>query len=500
MITLILFTSAAVLELLVHLFGRAKRFRKILAAFAMSAVAFTGGVMIAVDPNLFSVMLALLGLYRALNMIRIIESRMHDVYLRRSTLRTSLVLIAVQLVILAGWLLWTQWHATGHGVWAVVGGIQAVSATILLLSIRRNLIKTAWPAGERHYTDKELPTVTLALPARNETEDLQRCLESAIASDYPKLEIIVLDDCSQVKRTPEIIRSFAQAGVRFVQGHAPNDTWLPKNRAYDRLTQEASGEYILFCGVDIRFQKSSIRTLVTTMLDRHKQMICVMPHREKSTYSQLSLIQAMRYWWELAPPRRLFKRPAVLSSSWIITRDALVRSGGFAAIARAIVPEAHFARELIKTDAYSFLRASDGLGITSNKSVDDQRSTAIRMRYPQLHRRPEQVALFSLLEIIFLLAPFLLAVLGFWVSIGVAAHVLAAVACLLLTSTYLLATRSTHVNAWWFALIGQPFAVLTDLFLVHYSMYKYEFSTVDWKGRNVCIPAMHVVPRLPKAD
>jgi len=40
--------------------------------------------------------------------------------------------------------------------------------------------------------------------------------------------------------------------------------------------------------------------------------------------------------------------------------------------------------------------------------------------------------------------------------------------------------------------------VLSDLFLINYSMWKYEFSDVDWKGRNVCIPVMHVVPTLPR--
>jgi len=74
--------------------------------------------------------------------------------------------------------------------------------------------------------------------------------------DYPKLEIIVLDDCSQNKHTPEIIRSFAHDGVRFIQGEHPKPTWLAKNQAYDRLAQESSGEFILFCGVDVRFSQT----------------------------------------------------------------------------------------------------------------------------------------------------------------------------------------------------------------------------------------------------
>ena len=42
-------------------------------------------------------------------------------------------------------------------------------------------------------------------------------LHRVIASTYPKLEIIVLDDLSADK-TPALIKAFAQDGVRFIEG------------------------------------------------------------------------------------------------------------------------------------------------------------------------------------------------------------------------------------------------------------------------------------------
>jgi hypothetical protein len=46
-------------------------------------------------------------------------------------------------------------------------------------------------------------------------------------------------------------------------------------------------------------------------------------------------------------------------------------------------------------------------------------------------------------------------------------------------------------------LLVMPAAVGLDILLLHTSMFDYEFGEVIWKGRNVCIPVMHVVPRLP---
>lgn len=494
----VLFGGAVLLELLVALFSGIRWLRRGIAILALGAGGLVAGALVAMRPNVFSVLLAVLSLYRLLNMMRVVEERMHAEYLRHATRTTSFSLIGMQIVTVVAWWGWNTWHTTGRVAWTVVAGLQLVVALLLLVSVARNLKKTAWPESDKHYSDKELPTVTVAIPARNETEDLQQCLQTVIASDYPKLEVIVLDDCSQIKRTPEIIKQFAHDGVRFIQGEAPSDTWLPKNQAYDRLAREASGEYILFAGVDTRFAPHSVRRLVATLLTRKKQMVSVLPERQKSAYGQFSLIQAMRQWWELAPPRRLFNRPPVLSSCWVIQRQALHKTGGFVAVARSIVPEAYFAKALVGADGYSFLRAGLGLGIESSKTTRDQRDTATRMRYPQLHRRPEQVALASLGELIVLLGPFVLAIGGFWLPIDPLPHALAAAASALLVITYELVVRSTKVNSFWLGIVGQPLAVLTDIGLLHYSMWKYEFSIVEWKGRNICIPAMHVVPHLPK--
>lgn len=500
MTILLILVASVLLELLLFVVRPLWPARRMLAVLALLSGAFGAGGLLLWQFNLFSLVFALLAAYRLFNLLRVVEGRMHEHYLQWATRRTSLTLLLLQLVTAAAWLSWDEWHVTGHSVWTVVAGAQAVAALLVLFSVGRSLRRTRWLHTRKSFSDSELPTVSVAIPARNETEDLQECLQSLVASDYPKLEILVLDDCSQNKRTPQIIRDFAHAGVRFLQGEEPQLSWLPKNHAYDRLADEANGQFILFCGVDVRFQPDSIRKLVTALKVKNKRMMSVLPLRQKSAYAQLSLIQAMRYWWELAPPRRLLQRPPVLSSCWIIEREALRQAGTFEAVRRMIVPEAHFARELAKNgDAYSFMRADHPLGISSGKTVAEQRATAVRMRYPQVHKRPETAAMFTLGQLFFLVAPFGLSIAAWFISVGVAAQVLAAVASVLIVWAYMLVVLRTHVNSWWFAVVAPPLAVLTDLALLHYSMARYEFSVVDWKGRNVCLPVMHTVPKLPQA-
>ena len=90
----------------------------------------------------------------------------------------------------------------------------------------------------------EIPSVSVCIAARNETHAMTQCLERVIATDYPKLEIIVLDDGSR-DDTSILIKSFAHAGVRFVEGKTLQDGWLGKNYAQYTLAKEASGKIVV---------------------------------------------------------------------------------------------------------------------------------------------------------------------------------------------------------------------------------------------------------------
>lgn len=457
-----------------------------LVASAATAAAYT-----VENPGWLAVAVAYVTVFRVINLLRISQARMNERYLYGATRRTGLILGVVQaLLVAAGLVLVPGWS----GIWMILAGLQVVFAAATFVVTLRNIVKSRHHEATEHFADRDLPTVSVAVPARNETADLEDCLRSILANNYPKFEVLVLDDCSQDK-TPDIIRGFAQEGVRFIKGQPPQDRWLAKNQAYHQLATEATGDLILFCGVDVRFGPETIRALVTELLVRKKEMVSVMPRRLTSDWLT-AFIQPMRYWWELALPRRYFNRPPVLSTCWIIRRKTLKKLGGFAAVQHAIIPEGFFARELVRTDAYSFLRADDVLDVQTRKKLADQRETAIRTRYPQLRRRPEWAMLLIMAEVFLLLGPFAGVLSAIWVGFGWL-QLLSAVALGLAVLTHMIIVQVSNPANVLVSAVNLPVVVVTELLLGIVSMYKYEFSTVDWKGRNVCIPVMHVIPKLP---
>lgn len=435
--------------------------------------------------------------YRAINLLRIYKDRLPAQQLRTVAVRAFGWLLATQLVVAAAAWLVSNLHL-GDVAIATLAVMQLLVAVTLLRTSLHTWRHAAPVADTPHVADRELPAVSVLIPARNETEQLEASLRAWVASDYPKLEIVVLDDCSAVRRTPEIIRSFAHNGVRFIQGSVPDETrWLAKNWAYEQLTREASGELLVFSGVDTMVDPASLRKTVEILLARKKDMMSVMPLRMRGQGRDAALLQIMRYYWEICLPRRLFKRPPVLSTCWLIRSAALEHMGGMESVSRSVSPEAHFARQAVVTDSYSFIRSDESLGIYSNKPTSEQYDTSVRVRYPQLHRRLELVALTAAFELIFLLGP-CIALFGVGYITRSSAYIAVwLVSLLALFVTYGMVAKGAWLANPWYGWLFMPIAFAVDMVVLHVSFWRYEFSTVSWKGRNVCIPVMRITPDAP---
>ena len=472
--------------------------RRSTAAALIASLLLPASVWLAVTiTNPFTALFVFVAIYRGINLWRYAQQRRQPDHLYSLTRRASWWLFAAQIVSLV--LLVTASRLTLQFGLYVVVGIGLVGSLIITRAAQHNLKKTR-PAQLAALAANDLPTLSVLIPARDETDDLSQCLQSLIASTYPKLEIIVLDDCSQNKRTPEIIKGFAHDGVRFIAGTATPKNWLAKNFAYQQLEAVASGDILLFCGVDTRFQPETLELMVCELVQSHKTMVSFLPANSvPGRWEFLSLlVRPSQYAWELALPRRALERPPVLSVAWIINHAVLRASGGFAAAPRAATPERVFARfTAAHDDGYSFRQSETGRGVVSVNSSLEQRETALRTRYPQLHQSLELTALTTLTELLILVVPFVIyttTLLGHnWLLFYTAD-----ITCILLISTYAQIAKITYRRFLFRSLWLLPFAAVYDIGLLNYSMYKYEFSSVEWKGRNICIPIMQVIEHLPK--
>lgn len=474
-------------------------YRRFTASTALLGLSVSIGFIFGLKPGLWTLIFLVFGIYRMINLLRIVEGRTNSDHLYKVARRSSIWLILLQIFALLIGYLFSKVSIDANSAWYAIALLELFASIFVFMVTKHNLKRSTAPSITKHLSDSELPTVTIGIPARNETEDLKACLQTLVSSDYPKLEILVLDDCSQNRNIPEIIKDFAHDGIRFLQGAAPSENWVAKNYAYQQLYEAASGDIMIFCGVDTRFEVGSIRRMVELAAQKRKNMISFVPVNRTPSINKIEnlLVQPGRYSWELALPRRFLNRPPVLSTCWIVSKETLRAAGTFKAIAHSNSPESYFAGYSSKhDDSYSFLISDKAIGLRSEKSFSEQRATAIRTRYPQVHRRPEIVAALSIAELTILVTPFL----GIWLAIYISLWPLFAM--FLLTSALLIIFYSTIVKLtyrrWlWRSLLILPIAAIYDICLLNYSMWQYEFREVIWKDRNVCVPIMQTYPKLP---
>jgi len=327
---------------------------------------------------------------------------------------------------------------------------------------------------------ENLPSVTVCIPARNETHAMTECLERVVDSAYPKLEIIVLDDKSS-DDTSTLIKSFAHEGVRFVQGKPLPKEWLGKNFALQEMAQEASGSILLFMDVDTRIEPDTIEQLVAYMMQEDASMISVLPRRHDG-WRQSVLFSTLRYFWELILHRN--SSPATASNAWMIRRNVLMDEyNGFENHRQAIQPESRFSKELMGKNKYRFLIGTEELGVSYEKKWRSQVSTSIRLLYPLIGGRLS-FALIGIVVMLVLLSPIMLvvqAIVGTWTIEAIVAA-LFLIAYTILFATYL---RRVWSKAWWFGALLWPLIVAQEYLILIVSIERYLRGVVTWKGRPV---------------
>ena len=362
----------------------------------------------------------------------------------------------------------------------VVAFSALVFVLVKLRKARRTFLFTRPP---RITSSDQLPSVSVCIPARNETHAMSECLESVLASDYPKLEAIVLDDHSS-DNTSHIIRAFAHAGVRFVEGDELPDDWLGKNFSLQTLANEASGKIILFMDVDTRLERESIRLMVEDMLFENRKMLAVIPQRN-DTYRASSWLSTLRYFWELVLNSRTI--PGVSSAAWMIDRHVLIDElGGFGEWRDEVQPESHIAAELTKTDEYQLVVSTPALGVNFEKKWASQIETSRRLLLPRFGNSVTSVLLGASLSCTVIMTQIIIIVAILersWIMLG-AEVLLGGMAMIAFAQYY----RMTLRSRWLLALFLSPYIVWQELYLLLSSVVGYKRGTITWKGRVVKRP------------
>lgn len=362
----------------------------------------------------------------------------------------------------------------------LIGGFLGSIILMLTVAIRLRVVTKKYKY--RYQSDSTVrPTVSVCIPARNETHAMTMCLERVLASDYERLEIIVLDD-SSVDDTSVLIKSFALEGVRFVEGSPLPDGWLGKNHALQGLLEEASGSLVLFIDVDTVIQPHTISRLVSEANRQKTSFLSVMPQREDGLRASVFL-GTLRYLWPLILPSRHATLPTS-GSCMLVERKKLLDVGGFRSSEANVEPETSIAYRFHQAgEIASYLISSKELGVSYEKKWSSQVETSIRLLAPLFGSSVLSLAV-AILMVLLVALP----AVGFvyWVlNDAPVIGALLTVSLLITTVTSLLYFKAAWRYGWWLGALHWPYTVTQEALLIVLSVVGHTQQTITWKGRPV---------------
>jgi len=121
------------------------------------------------------------------------------------------------------------------------------------------------------------PLISICVPARNEENNIRNCVESALAQDYPNIEVIVLDDRS-TDATLTQLREIAARDSRLlpISGSDLPEGWAGKPHALFQASAAAHGEWLCFVDADTFLKPEAISSVYAKAIETEADLFTTM--------------------------------------------------------------------------------------------------------------------------------------------------------------------------------------------------------------------------------
>jgi chlorobactene glucosyltransferase len=222
-------------------------------------------------------------------------------------------------------------------------------------------LATAWRAANSRSLDEEgaaapadPPLVSVVIPARDEAANIERCLRSVLATTWPRLEVIVVDDHSR-DATAAIAARIAADAPRVAVVRAPDlpAGWFGKPWACQAGARAARGDVLCFIDADTVHAPELLVRTINAMRSRDAGMVTVAGTQEMGSFwetvlqAQVFAMLTMRYGGTETVNRSRHSWDKIANGQFIaVTRAAYDAIGGHESVRDRVAEDLMLAQRL----------------------------------------------------------------------------------------------------------------------------------------------------------
>jgi hypothetical protein len=150
--------------------------------------------------------------------------------------------------------------------------------------------------GEEGARSAGAVAVTVCIPARNESANIEACVRSALACGGVDVEVCVYDDHS-TDGTGDIVRRLAAEDprVRIVPTVPLPDGWNGKMWGCDRMGRAARGAWVLFTDADVRLAPECLAETAAAAESLRCDLLSTVPRQITGSWAEDAVVPLIHY-------------------------------------------------------------------------------------------------------------------------------------------------------------------------------------------------------------
>ncbi len=343
---------------------------------------------------------------------------------------------------------------------------------------------------------KEKPLISVLIPARNEEDNIKRCINSLLKQDYENIEILVLDDGS-TDRTAEVINKLSKKDVRvrLYHGKPLARGWLGKSYACQQLAGYAKGQYFIFVDADTLHFPTSISSAVACLLKYEvdalsvfaKQIMVTLHERMTLPFSNFMILGFMPLALIRKSKKALFC--TAIGQFMLFKKEVYEAIGGHESVKGEILEDIIISKQ-VKRYGYKFMifDGRSNLYCRMYHNFSEVVNGYAKVLFPAFDHSIPVISTVIVSIAVGYLVPFIMLPLGIifdWQQIYINIIVLQIIFVLIPKIILSIRFRMKAVD-----LLLHPFSVIYLLSTMVNSVLQYRLNTgVCWKGRTYNIEA-----------
>ncbi len=222
----------------------------------------------------------------------------------------------------------------------IAGGL-----VLFMLNLFLNLRALRRPRADSRLPEPA-PLISVMVPARDEEANIETCLKSLQAQDYPNFEILVLDDHSSDDTAAIVERMAAEdKRIRLFRSEPLPEDWAGKPFACYQLAQRARGSWFLFVDADTIHAPHMLRGVLPIAIESKTGMLSGFPRQLANSLPQKIAIPVLYFvimswlpiWWL---HRSKKPRPSLAIGQFLLfPREDYWKIGGHRAVKSRIIED-----------------------------------------------------------------------------------------------------------------------------------------------------------------